>query len=368
MNTKGRILIIDDNAKNLQVLANILNENNYDIEIGISGLDVFNWLENERFDLLLLDVMMPDISGFEVCKKIRENQQYDLMPIIFISAKTDSDSMVEGFNLGGQDYISKPFDVSELLARVKTHIDLKKSKEELRSLNKDLENKINERTKELHIANQKLTELTNTKGLFLKFISKEISTPLVSVTKVIDVIKQSSESAKMAEMITLLDQSVNKLTRVTQMASYITRIKTNYELSEHKEFSILSAIDYILLNMNDELEKKNLELDVDIDSNLKVNGNNQLFKSSVKAMFSALVQIINNNQLISLYSSIETDNNHFIIESNINDWKNLDSNIKEEISLFTTYSQTIMALDGGRFNLSIEDKQTVQLKWTYKIN
>ncbi|MBI9061805.1 MAG: response regulator [Marinilabiliaceae bacterium] len=269
MSSNGRILIIDDNTKNLEILANILNANNYDIEIGINGYEVFNWLKNDTFDLLLLDVMMPEIDGFEVCSKIREDHKFDLLPVIFISAKSDSQSMVRGFEVGGQDYISKPFDHAELLARVKTHIELKKSKENLKTLNAHLEQRINQRTKELNIANQKLMNLGITKDRFLSFISGEVSTPLVSMSKVLDVIKHSSESSRMAEMITLLDQSVNKLERVSEMASFITQISTTKTSTEKNSFSLINSIDYILMDLNEALDKKNLELDMDLDDKIR---------------------------------------------------------------------------------------------------
>ncbi|MCU4162783.1 response regulator [Carboxylicivirga caseinilyticus] len=364
MKKKGRILIIDDNTKNLQVLANILSSNHYDVEIGISGFDVFNWLEHEIFDLLLLDIMMPEIDGFEVCRRIRKNNQYDLMPIIFISAKTDSQSMVEGFDSGGQDYISKPFDQAELLARVKTHIELRKSKESLKRLNTDLEQLVNERTYELNIANKKLLDLSKTKDRFLKFIGNEISKPLVSITKVIEIIKHSSESNRMAGTISQLDQSVEKLRKVTLMASYITQISTSAEINDRKPFSLLSAVEYILVKMNSILEQKNLELDIDIDDKIVAYGNNLLFKSSLQSILSTVFEEIEDNQLIKISSIKNKETNQLVIEAFINSWNDNDS-LSEEISLLNSYSQTIMQLDAGAFRLLNEDQRTVTFEWTF---
>nr|WP_321411374.1 response regulator [uncultured Carboxylicivirga sp.] len=364
MKKKGRILIIDDNTKNLQVLANILNNNNYDVEIGISGLDVFNWLEHEIFDLLLLDIMMPEINGFEVCRQLRKNNQYDLMPIIFISAKTDSQSMVEGFDSGGQDYISKPFDQAELLARIKTHIELRKSKETLKTLNSNLEKLVNERTEELNIANKKLTNLGKTKDRFLKFIGNEISKPLVSITKVIEIIKHSSESNRMAGTISQLDQSVERLRKVTQMASYITQISTSDESHDKTPFTLLSTVEYVLVKMNSILELKNLELDIDIDDKMVIHGNNKLFRSSIQSILTMLFEEIEKNQLIKIFSTKNTDTSQLIIEAFLNSWDNDDS-ITEELLLLNSYSQTIMQLDAGSFQLLNEDKKTFKFEWTF---
>lgn len=154
----SRILIVDDNPKNLQVLGNILKSEGYFVEFAMNGKAVFSWLESDSFDLILLDIMMPEMDGFEVCKIIRNDLKDWDTPIIFLTAKTDRESIVHGFEIGGHDYISKPFDSRELLVRVKTQIELKKSKEDLKSLNLELENKVKERTFELEKMNLALEE------------------------------------------------------------------------------------------------------------------------------------------------------------------------------------------------------------------
>nr|WP_321450919.1 response regulator [uncultured Carboxylicivirga sp.] len=365
MERKGRILIVDDNPKNLQVLANILSNNSYEVEVGKNSVDVFNWLDDDFFDILLLDVLMPGMTGFEVCKKLRQNKKLDIMPIIFISAQTDPESMVEGFNAGGQDYVSKPFEQAELLARIKTHIELKRSKEELTLLNTNLEKTISQRTKELQIANQRLIELSLTKDRFLTFLSKVLTSPLYSVSKVVDVIKQSSESSKMSEMIMLLDQSINKLNQIVQMATFITQMISPNDIYEKRKFSLLSVIDFTLLELQDDLYKKNLDVVLDIDKNISIIGNNELFKSSLKAIFSVIIKVIEKDQQIK-FRSFEKDNHYkFIIQSTILDWLSIDNNLQEELNLFVDYSQTIMSLDGGSFELIVGDEHHHLFQWIF---
>ena len=119
------ILIVDDNPKNLQILGKFLQNEQYDIEFAINGETALEWLEIKLFDLILLDINMPGLDGFEVCKKIRCNHKLDKMPIIFLTAETSRESVLQGFEIGAQDYITKPFDSRELIMRVKTHISLK---------------------------------------------------------------------------------------------------------------------------------------------------------------------------------------------------------------------------------------------------
>ncbi len=129
-----RILIVDDVVDNIRIAMNILKEDNYDFSFASSGSEALELLrdEPEQFQLILLDIMMPGIDGFETCEKIKVNPKTKDIPIIFLTAKTDVDSISKGFIQGAVDYITKPFYANELLARVKTHIELYQAKELLK--------------------------------------------------------------------------------------------------------------------------------------------------------------------------------------------------------------------------------------------
>lgn len=129
------ILIVDDIPGNIQIIGNILKDYDYDIEFATNGKDALDWLETKRFDLVLLDIMMPGMDGFEVCEKIIRSN-IDAKPgIIFITAKSDMDSIVRGLELGAVDYIVKPFHKKELLARVRIHLTILRQKYELQQAN-----------------------------------------------------------------------------------------------------------------------------------------------------------------------------------------------------------------------------------------
>ncbi|MCP4693283.1 MAG: response regulator [Desulfobacterales bacterium] len=122
---KRSILVVDDNLQNLQYLGNILEENGFEPTLTRGGHQALEFLEDETPDLILLDIMMPEMDGYEVCKIIKEDVAVKDIPVIFITAKTETDDIVKGFDAGGVDYITKPFNSAELLARVKTHIEVK---------------------------------------------------------------------------------------------------------------------------------------------------------------------------------------------------------------------------------------------------
>jgi phosphoserine phosphatase RsbU/P len=128
---ESRILIVDDNLKNLQVLGGFLQSKGYLVEFALDGYSAMDWIAKSYFDLVLLDIMMPGIDGYEVCRTLKKDIRNKDLPIIFLTAKIDHESVIEGFKAGAVDYISKPFIKDELLARVKTHLEIKKSRDKL---------------------------------------------------------------------------------------------------------------------------------------------------------------------------------------------------------------------------------------------
>ncbi|MCD4796081.1 MAG: response regulator [Candidatus Cloacimonetes bacterium] len=132
MNKDIHILIVDDNLKNLQVVSSSLKEKSYKIAVALDGKSGLEIAEKNNIDLILLDIMMPDMSGFEVCKKLKKLEKTKGIPVIFLTAKTDTDDIVKGFKIGGADYIPKPFKKEELHTRVDNQIQLKLAKDRLK--------------------------------------------------------------------------------------------------------------------------------------------------------------------------------------------------------------------------------------------
>ena len=122
---KPLVLVVDDNPQNLQLLGKILSENGYEVGVAQNGTQALKFLKKKPPDLILLDIMMAGMDGYEVCKKINEDMATRHIPVIFLTAKTETEDIVKGFEAGGVDYIQKPFNSAELLARVKTHVEIK---------------------------------------------------------------------------------------------------------------------------------------------------------------------------------------------------------------------------------------------------
>ena len=154
--TDGLILIVDDVPQNLQVLRSTLQKSNYRIAAANNGEVALRYLQKNTPDLILLDVMMPVINGFEVCKQIKAQDHLKDIPVIFLTARTEKEDVVKGFEAGGVDYITKPFNMSELISRVKTHISLKNARDTILNMNESLIALNEEKTELMHIASHDL--------------------------------------------------------------------------------------------------------------------------------------------------------------------------------------------------------------------
>jgi DNA-binding response OmpR family regulator len=122
----ARILIVDDTPANIQMLMAILKEQGYQLSAATNGRQALAAIEKVRPDLVLMDVMMPEMDGYEACRQIKLLPAGRDLPIIFLTAKTDTADIVRGFELGAVDYVAKPFNAHELLARVSTHLTLRR--------------------------------------------------------------------------------------------------------------------------------------------------------------------------------------------------------------------------------------------------
>lgn len=198
-----KILIVDDTPTNIEVLHKILEPEGYVLSVATHGKMALEIAPHLNPDLILLDIMMPGIDGYETCKRLKEGESTRDFPVIFISAKGEADDIVEGFRLGGVDYITKPIRREEVLSRVKTHVQLS-------FLKKRQENRI----QELEFQNRKLGKLDEIKTRFLGTAMHDLRNPLSSISGFSELFLRGDESYtedEKKELARLINQSSNYL-------------------------------------------------------------------------------------------------------------------------------------------------------------
>ena len=249
-----QILIVDDNPRNIQVLGTVLSGKGYNIIIANDGVQTLKSVEKIIPDLILLDINMPNMDGFETCKKLKESEIYSEIPVIFLTARTETEDIIRGFQYGAVDYITKPFNTAELLARVRTHLELRDKSEELKD------------------RNLKVQEL-------LRVLLHDLSNPLSGIKGVIEFGQTNPEIYSSANE--LMKRAVNNCFSIIDSVRKMRAVDEGKMEIQLQYFALKECIEESLLLFEKRLQEKKLEVTVDIPDELRVLADKAIFLNSV---------------------------------------------------------------------------------------
>ncbi|MEQ9310570.1 MAG: hybrid sensor histidine kinase/response regulator [Balneolaceae bacterium] len=196
------VLIVDDTEANIKLLSHVLREAGFSPIVAFNGTDAIELIKGRKPDLVLLDIMMPDMTGYEVCKAVNKEEELKSIPIIFLSALSETSDKVEGFEVGGVDYITKPYQKDEVLARIRTHLFLSK-----------LQKERDERIEILRKTEIELREINSKKDQLVRIVSHDIKNPLTGIVGLANLIKENPDLPKdeVSNMLSAMEQSGKKL-------------------------------------------------------------------------------------------------------------------------------------------------------------
>jgi two-component system sensor histidine kinase/response regulator len=224
------IMIVDDNPANLKLLEEILRAQSHRVHSFPRGRLAVAAASRNPPDLILLDINMPEMNGYEVCELLKSTEELSSIPVIFLTALNETPDKVRAFRAGAADYIAKPFQVEEVEARVETHLALYHFQRNLQLQNQRLEAAVAERTHELAQANERLTILDRSKGDFLRLISHEFRTPLTGLFGVTEIIlAEMPHSAELRDLPKVFDESRQRILSILDDALLLTQIEVSSE-------------------------------------------------------------------------------------------------------------------------------------------
>jgi two-component system sensor histidine kinase/response regulator len=220
------IMVVDDHPPNVMLLEEMLRRKGHRVRSFMRGLDALEAAREQPPDLMLLDINMPGLNGYEVCKQVKNDPRLAGTPVIFLSALSHTADKVEAFRAGGLDYISKPFEFEEVHARVETHLKLHRLQEALHHQNRHLDAIVQSRTRDLEAANRRLAMLDRAKSEFLRMISHELRTPLNGLLGAADLVLTELESAAGGkELGAIFGESKQRILALVDSALLLTQIE-----------------------------------------------------------------------------------------------------------------------------------------------
>lgn len=293
MQGKFNILIVDDNPKNIQLLASTLKPFGYSLGYSKSGEDALLAINKVSYDLILMDIMMPGIDGLETSRRMKQIKKYKLVPIIFVTAKSSDEDILEGFEAGGVDYITKPFKAKELKVRIETQLKIKELRE---SLEQKVEEETGKRVNQEKILMQqsKLASM----GEMMDAVAHQWKQPLNALS-LYNTLLDGDFDGGYVDKEYIKDFSKNINLQIEHMINTLDEFRDFFRPDKKREdFQISSMVESALLLTKDEFLKNRINIKKEIDESLKLYGS----KNEMKHL---LLNLMNNSKDAFIENSIE---------------------------------------------------------------
>ncbi|MGA8810245.1 MAG: hybrid sensor histidine kinase/response regulator [Thermoanaerobaculia bacterium] len=225
MNGRPTILIVDDKPENLRLLNTILSENDYDVRPATNGRQALQVAERSTPDLVLLDIEMPEMDGYAVCRELKAIESLRDVPVIFLTARTETEDKLKAFNAGGVDYVLKPFQVDEVLARVRVHVALRRAR------------------KELSENYERLQTLERVRDDLVNMIVHDMRSPLLAMLLLLTTVQKRLDSdPKSASILETAMKSVRNLSQMTNDLLDVRRLEEGKLPLNLQECDVLALV------------------------------------------------------------------------------------------------------------------------------
>jgi two-component system sensor histidine kinase/response regulator len=288
---KGDIMVVDDNPANLKLLEDMLLQRGLEVRSFPRGRLALAAADRKPPDLILLDINMPEMNGYEVCERLKSGSALSDIPVIFLSALTDTQDKIKAFRSGAVDYISKPFQFEEVHARVETHLRLHDLQRALKLHNERLEEAVAARTRELAEANQRLTILDCSKNDFLNLISHEFRTPLNGLLGVGELLlERCSATPESREIEGLFERSRRRMLSILDDALLLAEIDVNREQFGTALVSLSARLNRAIENAAEFAQSRHVKLPPPAANRDVVMGDEDLLERAFRALLETAVK------------------------------------------------------------------------------
>jgi two-component system, sensor histidine kinase and response regulator len=312
----GNIMIVDDNPANLKLLEDMLRQQGHEVCAFPRGRLALAEAARNPPDLILLDINMPEMNGYEVCECLKSTPEVSGIPVIFLSALTEMQDKIKAFRSGAVDYISKPFQFEEVHARVESHLKLHSLQRELQSQNERLEEAVAARTRELAKANERLTLLDRSKSDFLNLISHEFRTPLNGILGVSELILTGMSPTEENKVLqSVFEGSRRRVLSILNDALLLTQIDVQGKAPRPTPVSLGAALSRAILSATEFAESRQVVFTpLAADPGL-VLGDADLLVRALQALLETAVKFSEKGGTVRLSCEVAPGSRDIIIDS-----------------------------------------------------
>jgi two-component system, sensor histidine kinase and response regulator len=302
--TDSSILIVDDTQQNVMVLSQMLRDAGYKVFAAFNGEDALKLLEKRKPELILLDVMMPGMNGFQVCEKLKVNPDTQRIPVIFLSALNDIESKVKAFEAGGVDYITKPFQHQEVLARIELHLSVQLLQNERETYISELKSK-----------QEHLERLNQEKDEVLAVISHDMRNPLGGIIGIAELMKSESitDPDEVEELLGLIESSAQRLLALVNDMLDVAVIESNSVRIELKPTDLGNLINEVVRMHQPAAKNKNVLLHVQVTDLPKVMCDDSKLSQVLGNLLSNAIKFTPSKGSITVAASISADNDSSVV-------------------------------------------------------
>ena len=281
------VLIVDDTLDNIRLLSDCLKAH-YAVFAANNGDKALAIASRFKPDLILLDIMMPGMNGYEVCEKLKSSPDTSYIPIIFLTALHEADDEYKGLNLGAVDYICKPFNPHVLLSRISTHLKLKKAQYQLQQHNRNLEQLVESRSRELAEAHERLKVLDSARQDFLKVISHELRTPVNGVLGFAELAFANMDlSSDKEQHYHYFQEARDRLTQTLDDALLLAELQNQDNQPNLEQLNIAALLQEAVDVIDNRTVEKNITINLSQVDIAWVQVNQSLLLSSLNTLFRA---------------------------------------------------------------------------------
>ncbi len=313
---RSKIMIVDDNPINLRLLESMLRLEEHEVQSFSLGRLALAAAVRNPPDLILLDINMPEMNGYEVCERLKSTPEVANVPIVFLSALTETENKLKAFRAGGVDYVSKPFHVEEVHARVETHLKLHHLERALQLQNEHLEETVAARTQELAEANGRLTILDRSKTDFLNLISHEFRTPLHGLLGFGELILAGMPHTKANEQFKVMfERCRRRILTILDDALLLTQIDVEGKAFNSWPVSLTAALNRALERTAEFAESRNVLLPPPQLESDFVLGDPDLLERALQVLLETAVKFCEKGKTVRLGRGMPPDPLTLIIES-----------------------------------------------------